>query len=221
MSRSTISRVFEVGLWLTAFVCLGWVGLAWLDSMEADRRVEEALADAAASDSSSSDSSSTSPRATPAAISFPELATGDPIGRLRIPDVDLDAAILEGDDEDVLHRAVGHLSDTPLPGAGGVVALAGHRDTFFRNLRHVEVGQRVELETRWGPYTYEVRATRVVDPEDLWVLEGPVAGEVLTLVTCHPFDFVGPAPRRFIVWATRAPAPAPRSASGPAPGSPR
>lgn len=216
MSRSTISRVFEVGLWLTAFVCLGWVALAWLDSMEADRRVEEALADARASESSSASPSSGT---TPATVSFPELAAGDPIGRIRIPDIDLDAAILESDDEAVLHRAVGHLSDTPLPGAGGVVALAGHRDTFFRNLRHVEVGQRVELETRWGPYTYEVRATRVVEPEDLWVLEGPVAGEVLTLVTCHPFDFVGPAPDRFIVWATRVSAP--RSASGPAPGSPR
>lgn len=191
MSRSIPIRFFEAGLWLTAFLCLGWVVGVWLEAAQTRRHVDEALA------------AGPPERHEALPASVPALAAGDPIGRLRIPDAGIDAAVLEGDGDDVLRRAVGHLPDTRLPGAGGSVALAGHRDSFFRNLRHAEPGQRIELETPWGRFDYRIHDAQVVEADALWVLDDPVAGEVLTLITCHPFDWIGPAPDRFVVRATR------------------
>jgi sortase A len=82
------------------------------------------------------------------------------------------------------------------------VALAGHRDTFFRPLRNIRVADQIEVTTLRGTYRYRVASTTVVDPEDVWVLK-PTPDESLTLVTCYPFDFIGAAPRRFIVQARR------------------
>jgi sortase A len=100
-----------------------------------------------------------------------------------------------------LRRAVGHIRGTPLPGQQGNVALAGHRDTFFRGLRKVLVNDEITLTTLSGSYRYRVDSTKVVKPEETEVLEDD--GDILTLVTCYPFNFVGSAPRRFIVRARR------------------
>ena len=83
----------------------------------------------------------------------------------------------------------------------GNVALAGHRDTFFRGLRKIRVNDEITLTTLSGSYRYRVDSTKVVKPEETEVLEDD--GDILTLVTCYPFNFVGSAPRRFIVRARR------------------
>ena len=125
-----------------------------------------------------------------------------PIGRLEIPRIGLSAVVAEGDDEKTLKVAVGHLPDTPLPWQEGNTALAGHRDTFFRPLRRIQPGDEIRLATRRGTFRYRVIRQMVVEPDELWVLDSsPSAG--LTLITCYPFDYVGPAPRRFIVHAER------------------
>jgi sortase A len=84
------------------------------------------------------------------------------------------------------------------------VAIAGHRDTFFRALRNVQKGDEITLKTLDGSYAYRVDSIRVVGPEDTQVLHDS-SGDVLTLVTCYPFYFVGPAPKRFVVRAQRIP----------------
>lgn len=125
-----------------------------------------------------------------------------PIGRLAIPRIGLFAVVMEGDDEDTLKIAVGHLPDTPLPWQEGNSALAGHRDTFFRSLRHLRIGDEILLETARGTFRYRSTRQTIVEPHELWVLDpSPVAA--LTLITCYPFNFVGPAPRRFVVHAER------------------
>jgi sortase A len=125
-----------------------------------------------------------------------------PIGRLEIPRIGLSVVVAEGDDEKTLKVAVGHLPDTPLPWQEGNTALAGHRDTFFRPLRRIQPGDEIRLATRRGTFGYRVIRQMVVEPDELWVLDSsPSAG--LTLITCYPFDYVGPAPRRFIVHAER------------------
>jgi sortase A len=125
---------------------------------------------------------------------------GAPVGRLEIPRLDVSAIVREGSDARTLRRAVGRIPDTAMPGTGGNVGLAGHRDTFFRPLRHIRVGDEIVLTTPRGRFRYTVRRTRVVDPDETWVLD-PATGPALTLVTCYPFYFVGPAPRRFVVRA--------------------
>ena len=125
---------------------------------------------------------------------------GSPLGRIEISSIDLTAMIMEGIDGRTLRHAVGHIPGTPLPGQRGNVALAGHRDTFFRDLRNIHKDDEITLMTLHGTYSYRVDSTQVVEPQDVKVLAA-TADDFLTLVTCYPFYFVGPAPRRFIVRA--------------------
>jgi sortase A len=127
------------------------------------------------------------------------------LGRIEIARIGVAAMILEGIDERTLRRAVGHIPGTPLPGQPGNVAIAGHRDTFFRALRNVRRDDEITLTTLNGSYRYLVDSAQVVAPQDTQVLDD-TGKRVLTLVTCYPFYFVGPAPKRFIVRAHRIPA---------------
>ncbi len=136
----------------------------------------------------------------------PPLVVGGPIGEIRIPRLGLAAMVLQGDSADILRLAVGHLAETALPGQPGNVVLAGHRDTFFRPLKGVQVGDVITLNTRGGAFTYRVESTAVVPPTDLQVLE-PTGRPTLTLITCFPFAYIGSAPNRFIVRASEAEAP--------------
>ena len=126
-----------------------------------------------------------------------------PLGILRIPKLHLEVAILPGTDDFVLNRAVGHIDDTAPPGADGNCGIAGHRDGFFRGLKDIADGDAIDLETRDGRQTYIVERIWIVAPEDVSVLD-PTPARSLTLVTCYPFYFIGPAPQRFIVRAVRA-----------------
>jgi sortase A len=108
--------------------------------------------------------------------------------------------VVEGIDKTTLRRAVGHIPGTALPGHPGNVGLAGHRDTFFRSLKDLKIDDEVELSTLAGNFKYEVESLRVVDPENVGVL-AQSGHNVLTLVTCYPFYYVGPAPMRWIVRA--------------------
>ncbi len=139
----------------------------------------------------------------PVTLVPPVIAARGLIGRLEIPRLELSAIVIEGDDSKTLRRAVGHIPGTPLPGQTGNVAITGHRDTFFRPLRKVRLNDLIVLTTLEGEYRYRVISTRVVSPDNIAVLNAG-DGEILTLVTCYPFYFVGSAPNRFIVRARRA-----------------
>jgi sortase A len=125
-----------------------------------------------------------------------------PLGRIKITSIGVAAMILEGVDTKTLRRAVGHIPGTAFPGQRGNVGLAGHRDTFFRALRNIRKDDEIMLETLDGSYRYRVDFTRVVAPQYIEVLNDSDDAS-LTLVTCYPFSFVGPAPQRFIVRAHR------------------
>ena len=123
------------------------------------------------------------------------------IGRLTIPRLHLSAMVREGVGEETLSLALGHVPSTALPGQEGNVAVAGHRDTLFRDLRFIKKYDLIRFETLYsGSHLYEVRAIEIVDPANVSVLRAGRDPE-LTLVTCYPFDYVGAAPRRFIVKA--------------------
>jgi sortase A len=128
------------------------------------------------------------------------LAEGDVLGEIQVPRLGLDAMVVQGDSAATLRRAVGHVSKSALPGEWGNVALAGHRDTFFRPLRNIRVGDEIRFETRERRFEYRVQSIEVVAPTDLRVLE-PSTGHDLTLLTCFPIYYVGPAPNRLVVRA--------------------
>lgn len=124
------------------------------------------------------------------------------IGRLDIPRLEISAPIETGDSANVLDYAVGYLPDTPLPWKPGNSAMAAHRDRLFRRLEGIRVGDDIEVSTRHGDLQYKVSRTLIVDPKDVWVLD-PSADANLTLITCYPFQYVGNAPKRFIVQAKK------------------
>lgn len=123
------------------------------------------------------------------------------VGRIVVPRIGLDAMVVEGAGARALGRGVGHIPATAFPGEPGNAGLAGHRDTFFRRLGRIRTGDLVRLETPDGEFSYWVDSILVVDPDRVDLLE-PTRDPTVTLVTCHPFDWVGPAPHRFVVRAT-------------------
>jgi sortase A len=128
------------------------------------------------------------------------LVEGETIGEIQVPRLGLNAMVVQGDSPANLRRAVGHISKSALPGEWGNVAVAGHRDTFFRPLRGIRVGDEIDFATPERSFEYVVESIQVVAPDDVQVLE-PSTGHDLTFVTCFPFYFVGPAPKRFVVRA--------------------
>jgi len=122
------------------------------------------------------------------------------LGRLRISRLGVEVAVLEGVEDRVLRRGAGWIPGTARPGEQGNIGIAAHRDTFFRPLREIRGGDRIELETLDAKQVYLVRSVSVVQPEFTAVLQ-ETNEPTVTLVTCFPFDYVGPAPRRYIVQA--------------------
>jgi sortase A len=122
------------------------------------------------------------------------------VGRLEIPKLDVSSVILEGVGPQTLRVALGHVPGTSLPGQPGNVVIAGHRDTFFRPLRKIAIGDEVSVDTSTRTYYYQVRSFEIVDPRNVSALRFHNKNE-LTLITCYPFSYIGPAPKRFVVHA--------------------
>jgi LPXTG-site transpeptidase (sortase) family protein len=140
----------------------------------------------------------------PARLARKKQTPADPlaIGRVEIRRLGVAAIVREGADEETLERAVGLVPGTAHPGEGGNVVLAAHRDTFFRPLQRIQLDDTIRLVVPGKTYEYRVDSMEVVEPTDTHVLESSTS-EHLTLVTCYPFRFIGPAPQRFVVTASR------------------
>jgi sortase A len=202
VQKAPLRRILKRGQ-LTFFACavllLGYCGFALVDAgifqRHEDRELDRLLrARHVASQGTPRPGPSTAPKGAPA------VAVDGLIGRIEIPRLLLSAVVVEGVDKTTLRRAVGHIPGTALPGQTGNVGLAGHRDTFFRALKDLKIADKVQLSTLAGNFNYEVESLRVANPDNVGVL-APSGHNVLTLVTCYPFYFVGPAPLRWIVRA--------------------
>jgi len=198
---TSILRWIQRLLLACAVSMAGYCGYVLMDTwsfQKAERRqLERLLADRHASQAGAH------PLAAPAAMKAPlPVAAGGLIGSIDIPRLGLSAMVIEGTSGKILRRAAGHIRGTALPGQSGNVVISGHRDTFFRPLRNIRRNDIITLTTVLGQYRYRVVSTQVVSPYDVAVLDRSET-EILTLVTCYPFYFVGAAPDRFIVRAER------------------
>lgn len=122
------------------------------------------------------------------------------VGRIESRRIALDAPVLEGTGAVELVAGVGHAPASPQPGEPGNVVLAGHRDTHFRPLRLLRAGDRIDLTTARGRFDYRVDSILVVDPDRAEFM-GDCGDDRLTLITCYPFNWIGPAPHRMVVIA--------------------
>jgi len=205
-------RWLERALLLVAVLCIGVWAWAWLDSAYTQYRDNQILDEALNTPQAAAPPAAGSSAAeTDSLGSFHQASAAEPpkpvepgalVGRIEIPRLGVSAIVLEGVDSKTLRRGVGHIPETPLPGSGGNVGLAAHRDSFFRGLKDIRKNDIIQVRTLEGDFRYRVEWTQIVKPEDTEVLDdGPVPA--LTLVTCYPFYYVGSAPKRFIVHANR------------------
>lgn len=178
---------------------LGWCGFVWLDAAVAQYVARQSLDLAGPAPESPSLRSMAAPTIVQPA---PPPRHGASIAALTIPRVRLSAIVLQGSDARTLRRGPGHVEHTALPGERGNIVIAGHRDSFFRQLRDVAVGDDVWIEGPAGRLRYRIASLRVVEATDLTAI-APTSDETLTLITCFPFWVLGDAPDRFVVRATR------------------
>jgi len=176
-------------LFITGILLLGYVGFTLLETrlyqVSAKRSLENEIR---------------AEKEHPQAQSKPPVRKGDVLGRMDIPRLGMSVAVLQGTSSRVLRLGIGHIAGTPLPGEDGNIGIAGHRDTFFRGLKDIRKNDEIQLQTASGLSRYAVDWAKVVANDDQSVL-APSNESALTLVTCYPFYFVGPAPKRFVVRA--------------------
>jgi sortase A len=175
---------------MTGILALGYVGFTLVDArlyqVSAKRSLENQI-------QVGKERTQTQPK--------PAVKKGDVLARMNIPRLGISVAVLQGTTSRILRLGAGHIEGTPLPGETGNSGIAGHRDTFFRQLKDIRKDDEIQLQTATGLFRYDVEWAKVVEPDDTKVLEPSTTENTLTLVTCYPFYFVGPSPKRFVVRA--------------------
>ena len=126
---------------------------------------------------------------------------GQTVGLLSIPRLDEELPIIEGTHEDELAQGVGHYAGTAYPFQNDQIVLSGHRDTVFRRMGELEIGDILTVEMEYGERSYEIVDTKIVDADDRTIIVPTAPDEVLTVTTCYPFTFIGSAPDRYIITA--------------------
>jgi len=201
-SRRKTLRWTERLLILIGVLCLGYFLYTYAEAslyqaLE-DRELDKILSDATAPGTSGTAREEVA--GAPDAAPQRTFAPGSTVGRIEIPRLGVSAVIRAGSDARTLRLAVGYIPGTGVPGERGNFGLAGHRDTFFRKLRDINPDDEIRIVTTDGVFRYHVQRTSIVMPEDVWVPD-PTNYPALTLVTCYPFNYIGSAPKRFIVRA--------------------
>ncbi len=120
--------------------------------------------------------------------------------RVIIPKINMDAIVIEGASRKDLSEGPGHMKETAMPGESGNAVITGHRDTFFRHIYELVKGDQIQVRRNGRVFTYEVTGKRVVEPDDLSVIK-QTADPRLTLITCYPTYYIGPAPQRLVVFS--------------------
>jgi sortase A len=192
--RPTTDAIFRAASYF--FLALGILALGYAGYVVLDAHAYQAYEE--------SKFENVTPVQTPSAL----LVEGGVIGEIQVRRLHLKAIVVQGSSHTILRRAVGHIPETALPGEPGNVALAGHRDTFFRPLRNIRLGDAITFKTRDGAFQYVVESTAVVAASEVGVL-ATSDGRTLTLITCFPFDYLGSAPNRFVVRARELLSPSP------------
>ena len=201
--RSPAWIALERAAWTAglAAVCV-WTAVRVTGNWSATRDVALLAATAEGIQSSKPDMSLWSPQRIKAWEQAQRHAAGGVLAVMRIPAIRLEVPVLAGSDDITLDRGAGHIEDTALPGDAGNIGIAGHRDGFFRGLKDVKVGDQLEIQTPTSTQRYRIDRIWIVKPNDVSVLD-PTPHPAVTLVTCYPFYYIGSAPQRYIVRATR------------------
>jgi len=130
----------------------------------------------------------------------PQVSSDRILTRLEIPKIQMDAIVVEGASRHELSVGPGHMKETAQPGESGNAVITAHRDTFFRHIYELNKGDQIQVRRRGRTFIYEVTGKRIVMPEDISVIK-PTTNPQLTLITCYPTYYIGPAPKRLVVFS--------------------
>jgi sortase A len=149
----------------------------------------------------------------------PAIIKDDGLTRVSIPKIGLDVIIVEGTNHRALRLGPGHLEETPAPGELGNSVISAHRDTFFRHIYELTKGDEIQVRRSGRTYAFQVTGKKIVQPDDLSVVKNTPDAR-LTLITCYPIYYIGPAPERLVVFSKLIGA-SPRQQAQTPPGNPR
>ena len=124
----------------------------------------------------------------------------DGLTRVSIPKIGLDVIVVEGTNHRALRLGPGHLQETPAPGEAGNSVISAHRDTFFRHIYELTKGDEIQVRRSGHTYAFQVTGKKIVKPDDLSVVKNTPDAR-LTLITCYPIYYIGPAPERLVVFS--------------------
>jgi sortase A len=130
----------------------------------------------------------------------PKMSPEQILTRIRVPKIGMDAIVVEGASVKELSEGPGHMRETAEPGETGNAVITGHRDTFFRHIYELTKGDQIQVQRNGRNFTYEVTSQKIVKPEDISVIN-PTMDSRLTLITCYPTYYIGPAPKRLVVFS--------------------
>jgi sortase A len=130
----------------------------------------------------------------------PQLSPEQTLTRILIPKIEMDAIVVEGASRKELSAGPGHMQQTAEPGETGNAVITAHRDTFFRHIYELTKGDQIQVRRSGRTFTFEVTGKRIVVPEDISVIK-PTTDPQLTLITCYPTYYIGPAPKRLVVFS--------------------
>lgn len=128
---------------------------------------------------------------------------GEVVGLLTLPKIESELAIVEGTDPDELAKGVGHYKGSLYPGQGGQIVLSGHRDTVFKRVGELQLGDELVIKMPYGEASYKIVNTKIVDADNTSIITLQDQEEELILTTCYPFGYVGDAPERYIIYAKK------------------
>lgn len=188
LRSSSPRRIISIALLLIGLSLLGYVGSQYWDMYHSQRQLEaqwehQQLATLPAAGQ---------PKA--------QVAMADLLTRVSIPRIKLDAIVVEGASRKQLSIGPGHMVQTAMPGEPGNAVITGHRDTFFRHIYELQKGDEIDVRRNGQTYKYAVTGKRIVKPEDVSVLKQTKDAQ-LTLITCYPTYYIGPAPERLVVFS--------------------
>ena len=181
-------KVLSLVLIVAGVALLGYVGGEYWWMYHRQKTLEAAWTQQAAALASAG-------QATPIKISPEQMLT-----RLRVNKIGIDAIVVEGASRKDLSEGPGHMKQTAEPGETGNAVITGHRDTFFRHIHELSKGDQIQVQRNGKNFIYEVTGRRIVMPEDISVIK-PTNDPQLTLITCYPTYYIGPAPKRLVVFS--------------------
>jgi sortase A len=181
-------KVVSLTLVVIGLVLLGYVGSEYWGMYRSQKNLEAAWTEQAAALSAANQASQQ------------RIAPEQMLTRLTVSKIGIDAIVVEGASRKELSEGPGHMQQTAEPGETGNAVITGHRDTFFRHIHELTKGDHVQVQRNGRNFIYEVTSKRIVMPEDISVIN-PTNDQQLTLITCYPTYYIGPAPKRLVVFS--------------------